>query len=434
MRHTFQFPPRMILVLLLAIGLIACSTAPSPPGASEATSAEPTPTPTELSPTNPPAEAEATPSPTATLPPTPTPISVDTLVDLESIEALQAAFNANAGKPRLVLLLAMGCPSCLAGAQWLEEGILAQDPDLELQVYTIWFDTVPRDMLPQNDRWDETLLDDPRVIHFWDAPREASQWFAANVEFEGPERSSLERTYGGLRWGTHIWDTYFLYGPEVVWEETLPAPLSAGHPIIQHRQALRAVLVPTLPAVAAEATGVAVYEIVPSESLVTYQVGETFAGRDFNLAVGVTSQVSGEVLVNFEEPSASEVSPIAVNIQSFRSDNFLRDERIQQAFLESAKYPLATFTPTELRGLPEDVSPDERLTFEIEGDLEVRETAMPTTFAVEVWLEDGRLRGIATTQVLMTDFGFDPPAIADLIKARNEVALIFEFVAEPVTP
>ena len=45
--------------------------------------------------------------------------------------------------------------------------------------------------------------------------------------------------------------------------------------------------------------------------------------------------------------------------------------------------------------------------------------------------DGGRLIGTATAQILMTDFGFDPPAIGDLIRADNEVIITFEFVAEP---
>jgi hypothetical protein len=41
------------------------------------------------------------------------------------------------------------------------------------------------------------------------------------------------------------------------------------------------------------------------------------------------------------------------------------------------------------------------------------------------------LTGTATTTVQMTDFGFEPPNIANVLRAENDALLTFEFVARP---
>ena len=48
-----------------------------------------------------------------------------------------------------------------------------------------------------------------------------------------------------------------------------------------------------------------VFQIVPGESKVRYEVGETFFSQNnrFNLAIGVTPQVSGEVRNRYERPA-----------------------------------------------------------------------------------------------------------------------------------
>ena len=61
--------------------------------------------------------------------------------------------------------------------------------------------------------------------------------------------------------------------------------------------------------------------------------------------------------------------------------------------------------------------------------LEVHGTKRETTFAARAWLKDDALVVTAYTNVKMTDFGFDPPSIADLIKANDDARLVLNLVA-----
>ena len=427
----------LILLLLL---LTACNTATEEtpePSSTEAASLNAS-TPATLPTTTPPATASvastATSAPTATSgPPTRTPIPADTMIDINALEDFSIFFDEDAARTRLVLVLATSCSSCLAGARWLEEEVLSANADANIQVYAVWFPLVPGNMLPSDlsGRRDESVLNDPRVIHFWDRQRVLNQWLAANAPLQGPERSSLRRTYGDLDWGAYIWDAYFIYEPGTTWEAA-DSPLASGYPLIQNRENIRTALgVNAGPLTTMNDDAATVYRILPTESFVFYGVRETFVGRDVNYAIGATNNITGAITLDRDNPPNSEVEPIVVNIRDFSSDNFLRDDRIRTEFLESNRYPLATFTPSAIRGLPGSYAPGETVEFEMDGDLEVRGVAVPTTFAVTARLEDGRLVGAATTQILMTDFGFEPPAIADLIAAGNEVDITFEFVAVP---
>ena len=55
--------------------------------------------------------------------------------------------------------------------------------------------------------------------------------------------------------------------------------------------------------------------------------------------------------------------------------------------------------------------------------------ARPVTFDVSLKLEGEAITGVATTKILMTDFGFNPPSILGILKAGNEVTLEFRFTA-----
>jgi polyisoprenoid-binding protein YceI len=179
------------------------------------------------------------------------------------------------------------------------------------------------------------------------------------------------------------------------------------------------------------AAEVRVYTIVPEESEVQYAVDEQFfrEGVVDVTAIGITQEISGAAQFDPDNPQNSSMSTITIDISAFESDSERRDNAIREDWLESATYPIATFEPTSIEGLPEDYTFGEEVTLQISGDLTVRDEVRPTTFETTGVIEDDEMRGTATATVLMTDFGFDPPDILNVLRAENEVDITFEFVA-----
>jgi polyisoprenoid-binding protein YceI len=173
--------------------------------------------------------------------------------------------------------------------------------------------------------------------------------------------------------------------------------------------------------------------IVPEESQVFYTVDEQFLREGIVdvTAVGVTQEIEGEVMLDPENPQNTEISTITIDISAFESDEDRRDQAIRENWLESATYPIATFEPTSIEGLPESYTEGEELNFQIVGDLTVREQTQPVTFDTVAVYDGEALTGTATTTVQMTDFGFEPPNIANVLRAENDALLTFEFVARP---
>ncbi len=177
--------------------------------------------------------------------------------------------------------------------------------------------------------------------------------------------------------------------------------------------------------------GIQRFVIVPSESQVTYRVGEVLINQNnrFNLAVGVTSVVRGEVLMDRTNPRNSRVGTIAVDISQFRSDSARRDNAIRGRWLKSARFPTAEFTPTAIQGLPETYTEGSELSLQIAGNLKIRDTTRPATFVTTIRLDGSTLTGTATAGIRMADFGFDPPSIFGLLRAKNDVRLELRLVA-----
>lgn len=183
----------------------------------------------------------------------------------------------------------------------------------------------------------------------------------------------------------------------------------------------------------AGAGSVVTYKLVPGESTLQYEVGETFLDQNnrFNLAVGVSPQVSGEITLDSTNPQGAALGSFSADVSQFTSDSGRRDNAIRGRFLESSRYPTVTFTPSAIEGLPASYQEGQDVSFTISGDLTIREVTKPATFEVTARLEGGVLSGAAVTTILMSDFGFGPISIAGILNTEDQAKVTLNFVAKP---
>jgi polyisoprenoid-binding protein YceI len=165
---------------------------------------------------------------------------------------------------------------------------------------------------------------------------------------------------------------------------------------------------------------------------------EFFSGAVQNLgkalglftAIGITDQVSGQLVLDLNGVPSVISGEIVVDISKLTSDDGKRDDRIRSEYLESSSFPLAVFVPTAIESFPGDVyEPGQEVTFELVGALTIREVTKTVTFEVTAIFEDGVLQGTASAMILMTDYGFDPPAISGFMQAENEALITITLLA-----
>ncbi len=181
------------------------------------------------------------------------------------------------------------------------------------------------------------------------------------------------------------------------------------------------------------ASGQVTFKIIPGESKATYEVGETFLNQNnrFNLAIGVTSIINGEIYADLSNPPASTLGEISIDISQFTSDSSRRDNAIRRDWLESSRYPIAVFKPTRIDSLPDRYVEGQEYLFRVTGDLTVKETTRTVTFDVAARLEGDTLTGRAETTILMSEFGVGPISILGVLTTEDQAKLTLEFVARP---
>jgi len=133
------------------------------------------------------------------------------------------------------------------------------------------------------------------------------------------------------------------------------------------------------------------YRIDATQSEVRYEVGETFfQDNRFALAVGTTQGIAGELLIDFAQPSNTQIG--------------------------------------DIDGLPAQIAEGESVSFTMTGDLTVKETTRSVTWNVTLTLDGDRIVGTASTEILMSDFGAGPIQLA-FLATEDQVNLVFDFVA-----
>lgn len=185
-------------------------------------------------------------------------------------------------------------------------------------------------------------------------------------------------------------------------------------------------------------SSVRTFAVVPEQSRASYIVAEEFFGGALDAlgiqpglvdTVGSTQEVTGQMQLDLANPTQPVVSSqFTVNLQSLTSNQSRRDNRIRQANLESNTYPLATFTLTSIENGPAAYTEGQEVTFLANGDITIREVTRPAVFEVTAKLEGGVISGVATTQLKMTDFGFEPPNFANLFSVADDFTAKVEFV------
>ena len=179
------------------------------------------------------------------------------------------------------------------------------------------------------------------------------------------------------------------------------------------------------------------YRIDQSKSHVRFELDEDFFG-DRVTVVGSTELVFGEIALDLNDLSTTQLSPIQINARGFLTDNGFRNRAIHKRILLTDLYEFITFTPTSVNNLPAAAPIGEAVEFTIDGDLTMLETTLPVTFSAKVTavsagsgqaVSETKLKGVATAVIQRNDFDLFIPNATNVANVEQEVELIIAFSA-----
>ncbi len=180
-----------------------------------------------------------------------------------------------------------------------------------------------------------------------------------------------------------------------------------------------------------DSAGTVAGAIVLQEGTVArYVVQEQFANVDLpNDAIGETSNVEGAFTFDDNGGIVSGESRVVMNAASLRSDASRRDSYLSRSAIQTGQYPEIVFVATGVTGLPWPLPASGEHTFEIQGDLTVREVTRPVTWETTASFDGATVTGAAKTAFTFSEFEMDVPVLVFLLSVDDNIRLELDFVA-----
>jgi polyisoprenoid-binding protein YceI len=175
-----------------------------------------------------------------------------------------------------------------------------------------------------------------------------------------------------------------------------------------------------------------IFQIVPDQSEARFQLSEVLRGQP-ETVVGKTNQIAGQLAISPKDLSATQLGKIQVNARSLATDDPRRNRAIQNFILNTNSYELISFEPTSIAGLSGPAALGQPYSFEIAGNLTIRDVTQPVVFKATAQAEAAdRLVGNASTVIKRSDYNLTIPNVPFVANVGEEVTLQLDFVATPV--
>jgi polyisoprenoid-binding protein YceI len=181
--------------------------------------------------------------------------------------------------------------------------------------------------------------------------------------------------------------------------------------------------------VATSDSGLVVYQIDPSSSKVSFTITENLNGQP-NTVVGTTNLVAGQLALNAHDLSQTRVGVIQVDARGLTTDNDRRNGAIRNFILNTDQFEYITFTPKSVSGLTGTGQAGQPYTFQLTGDLTIRNVTQSVTFDVTAQgAAADQISGTAKTTINRSDYSLTIPSVPNVANVGEQVTLQIDFLA-----
>src|SRR5437588_6660449 len=179
-------------------------------------------------------------------------------------------------------------------------------------------------------------------------------------------------------------------------------------------------------------TGLQTFQIVPAQTTASYSVNENLIiqNKPNNDAIGRTHSVQGSFKIRTGTSPLVASMNITVDLSTLQSDAQRRDGFIKQNSLQTDTYPNATFVSVSTQGLPSSYNDGQTVHFQLTGNLTMHGKTNKEVFDVQGKVVGNTITGTASSTIYMTDFGIQPPNLANIAIAQNKVVVTLTFTAK----
>ena len=174
--------------------------------------------------------------------------------------------------------------------------------------------------------------------------------------------------------------------------------------------------------------------VLKEKSVVGYLAPKQFLNSGLDIVEGTTREIIGGFTLTLSECYQADSClylkdlQIKADISTLKSNNIIRDQAINNQWLQSTLFPEAIFTIDELVLPNKDF--DSKVEDTIVGKLTIREIELDTPFSISAYLDDNQIFISGITEIDTTWFGFDAPTKFNAWEVLNPIGIKVELVAK----
>ena len=176
------------------------------------------------------------------------------------------------------------------------------------------------------------------------------------------------------------------------------------------------------------------FTIQKEKSVVGYLAPKQFLNSGLDIVEGTTREIIGGFTLTLSECDQADSClylkdlQIKADISTLKSNNIIRDQAINNQWLQSTLFPEAIFTIDELVLPNKDF--DSKVEDTIVGKLTIREIELDTPFSISAYLDGNQIFISGITEIDTTWFGFDAPTKFNAWEVLNPIGIKVELVAK----
>ena len=175
------------------------------------------------------------------------------------------------------------------------------------------------------------------------------------------------------------------------------------------------------------------YSIIKEKSRVGYLAPKQFLNSGLETVEGITNEIIGEFTLSLSECDQADSCLLITNliiradISTLKSNSVIRDQALNNQWLQSTLFPEAVFRIDELVLPNKDF--DSKVEDTIVGKLSIREIVLDTPFSITAFVEGDEIFISGFTEIDTTWFGFDAPTKFNAWEVLNPIGIKVELVA-----
>src|SRR5262249_35867094 len=158
-----------------------------------------------------------------------------------------------------------------------------------------------------------------------------------------------------------------------------------------------------------------------------YRAKEQVLGIGLRDVTGASRLVSAAIVVHPDATIAADQSQVVVNLEALATDSANRDNDVNQNYLQVTQFPNAVFVARQAIGAPSALPTSGSATFQLLGDLTIRDATRPTTWDVTMQFQPSGATGTASTRTKITDYGIATPTTARVLSVDDDITLELDF-------